>query len=208
MNHKMSKFISWAGYVLVLGVFALLWIAMIFLGSSKSIRYPMVYITVGIFLLIKKSNKEINLLQQIIAFFLFYIPVDSVANHFIEISGFGINISYSVPILAVCFIGCFMNYWGQYKNNSSLSQEERLYGNCWQAVMVIIFLFALFLFTLLRFYYGYGYERSLAVLGRVSMFYLLYLMLRNIFTLHRFRQCFAVLNILMSIFLCLAKFYA
>ena len=162
-----------------------------------SIETPAILVLGAIFILIPLKFEIIAKLQQIIGFYLIAVAVNLLSSNYFKfpLSPAGISMSYSVVVLFLCTIGYFLEQIGSIRRPLNIGAGDIFHG--WLLALVIIFIHIVLLSLVLYKFYGYGYERNLAVLGNFALYFLLFLVLWRDLHKSHLRQC---IGLVMTIF--------
>ena len=151
----------------------------------------------AIFMLIPLKSEVTARLQQIIGFYLFAVAVSQLSSNYFTppVLPAGISVSYSIVVLFLCTIGHFLEKIGSIHRSLNTSAGYVLHG--WLLALAIIVVHMVLLSLVLYRFYGYGYERDLAVLGNLTLYFLLFLVLwRDLYGSY-LRRC---IGLVMTIF--------
>jgi len=147
-------------------------------GEPTSVRTPVVLLLAVLYLMIPVTTAALVTLQQLIALYLFCIPVNEIMSQslIISIGNSTVDISYDIVVLALC-LGGYTAAW--LVNRSQLHPEASrpTVANAWLCACTVIGVHMIVLAFMVKIYYGYGYERDLAVLGRLGLLVLLFALL-------------------------------
>ncbi len=166
-----------------------------------SITNPAVLVLASLFVLAPfKSLTSTKVLQKIIAFYLVSVVVSELSSQYFKIPflPFDMSTSCSTIVLSLLAAGYFFGRANLHQRAESIAGTGILHG--WVLALVVIVVHMVLLGLMLRRFYGYGYERDLAVLGNLCLYFLLFVFLWNRLGACRFRQ--AVGLILMLFYSC------
>lgn len=154
-----------------------------------SITNPAALVLASLFVLAPfKSVTSTKLLQKIIAFYLVSVVVNELSSQYFKIPflPFDMSISCSTIVLSLLAAGYFVGRANLCQRAESITGTGILHG--WVLALVIIVAHMVLLALMLRCFYGYGYERDLAVLGNLCLYFLLFIFLWKGLDVCRFRQ--------------------
>ena len=147
-----------------------------------SIETPAILVLGAIFMLIPLSSEVIARLQQITGFYLIAVAVNQLSSHYftLPLLPTSVSVSYSVLVLFLFSIGYFLEKIGSIHRPLNIISRDVLHG--WLLALSIIIIHISLLSLVLQRFYGYGYERNLAVLGNLTLYFLLFLVMwRNLY---------------------------
>jgi hypothetical protein len=153
------------------------------------ITNPTVLILALLFVLIpSKSVASISTLQKIIVVYLVGVVVNELSSQYFEVPFYHLNVSISCStiVLSLLAAGYFVGKTNLRQTTESVKRTGIMQG--WVLAMVIIAVHMVLLGLMLRRFYGYGYERNLAVLGKLCLYLLLFVLLWKRLDVCRFRQ--------------------
>jgi len=162
-----------------------------------SIEMPIILVFGAIFILIPLKFEVIAKLQQITGFYLIVIAVNQLSSNYFTppLLPAGITVSYSIVVLFLCTIGYFLEKIGSIHRPLNTSDRNVLHS--WLFALVIIGVHMVLLSLVLHRFYGYGHERNLAVLGNLTLYFLLFLVMWRKLYIPLLRRC---LGLVMMIF--------
>ena len=167
-----------------------------------SIEKPVILVLGAIFILIPLKVEVIARLQQITGFYLIIVVVSQLSSNYFTppLLPAGISVSYSIVFLFLCTTGYFLEKIGSHR---PLNTSSGNILHSWLSVLAIIVVHMVLLSLVLHKFYGYGYERNLAVLGKLILYFLLFLVLwKKLYESH-LRQC---IGLIMTIFYLVVMF--
>ena len=147
-----------------------------------SIEMPAVLVLGAIFMLIPLRSEVIARLQQIIGFYLIAVIVNQLSSNYftLPLLSTSVSVSYSILVLFLFSIGYFLEEIGSIHRPMNIIVGDVLHG--WLLALSIVIIHISLLSLVLHRFYGYGYERNLAVLGNFTLYFLLFLVLwRNLY---------------------------
>jgi hypothetical protein len=160
------------------------------------IEKPLVLVLGSLGLLVPLRGRYWAALQQAVAFYLVAVLFNMLHMGFLQlqIGSRSMNVSYSVGPLLLCVIG----YCCTRASTNDATRSPGLMGPLypWIGALVVIVAHMVLLAVLLRKFYGYGYEHDWSVLGHLSLYFLLFLIVRRQLAKRRF-QC--VLGLVLTI---------
>lgn len=173
LNYWYLKVIEVSIYLLVL-IFACL-IAVQGKGTI-SVNSIAVLLPATIFSLIPVKHISIVTIQKLISIYLIFVLVEHASGYYfgIEFSNSHINFSASIPIIALCLLSYLIGRFIGKRESAYIAMDKELKA-AWRLALAVLVLHILFLVPLLAGFYGYGYERSAVVLGRIFLYYFLFM---------------------------------
>lgn len=169
----------------------------IYTQMTIPIKKPVILLLGSLFILVPFKSETPGELQTIIGIYLSSVIVNQLSLQYFSFSFLVIDlsISYSVVILLLCTIGYILGRLNTTNTLQSAGRPNITYG--WVFALTIIVVHMLFLGIILSMFYGYGYERNLSVLGNLCLYFLLFIVLWDKYSLLRFRQ---IIGLILSLF--------
>jgi hypothetical protein len=167
-----------------------------------SIEKPIILVLGAIFILIPLKVEVIARLQQITGFYLIIVVVSQLSSNYFTppLLPAGISVSYSIVFLFLCTTGYLLEKIGSHRPLNTSSGNVL---HSWIFALAIIVVHMVLLSLVLNTFYDYGYERNLAVLGNLILYFLLFLVLwRKLYESH-LRRC---IGLVMTIFYLVVMF--
>lgn len=142
---------------------------------SFSITGAVVIVLAGVASILPFKGSSAAMLQKLVCLYLAFVLVERASTQYVAVpfQGYSVKLSYGIAILALCLAGAVV---GRFMKMSTRSNDSFLVGG-WALAWGIMVVHMLALLGLLRWKYGYGYERDAAVLGNVSLGLVLYVLL-------------------------------
>lgn len=147
-----------------------------------SIEMPVILVLGAIFMLIPLRSEAIARLQQITGFYLIAVAVNQLSSNYftIPLLSTSVSVSYSILVLFLFSIGYFLEKIGSIHEPLNIIAGDVLQG--WLLALSIIIIHMSLLSLVLYMFYGYGYEQNLTVLGNLTLYFLLFLVMwRNLY---------------------------
>lgn len=162
-------------------------------GERTSVRTPVVLLLAILYLMIPVTTTALVTLQQLIALYLFCIPVNEIMSQslIISIGNATIDISYDILVLALC-LGGYAATWLVNRSHCHSEASRPTVANAWLLACTVIGVHMIVLAFMMKIYYGYGYEHDLAVLGCLGLLVLLFALLWRTSESRLFRICVGI----------------
>jgi len=141
--------------------------------SSLAILLP-----ASLILFIPLKEELMVVIQKVVGIYLVCVLVERAATHHfvIDISRYHVNLSFSIVIVAFYLAGHLAGRFAGRREPVRIAENKYLRW-AWRLTLGLIVLHMLFLGPMLRWFYGYGYERNTAVLGQIVLFYIVFMFL-------------------------------
>ena len=148
-----------------------------FLKTPIPIERSGVLVLGAFFILVPFRSEVANMLQKVAAFYLICVPVNQLSCQYytLALQSVDVDVSYSSLVLFLCTIGYLAA--GKQSNRSAPIAGGLKVLNAWILALVVIIIHIVLLGLALDVFYGYGYEHSLSVLGNLSLYFLLFMVL-------------------------------
>lgn len=142
-----------------------------------SIETPAILVLGAIFMLIPLRSEVIAKLQQITGFYLIAVVVNQLSSNYftIPLLSTSVSVSYSIIVLFLFSIGYFLEKIGSSHRPLNIIARDVLYA--WLLALSIVIIHISLLSLVLYRFYGYGYEQNLTVLGNLTLYFLLFLVM-------------------------------
>jgi len=152
------------------------------------IENPLVLIAASLFLLGWFKSETPAVLQKLTAIYLIGVIVNEISvEHFrVGVLGAGVTVSWSMPILLLFLAAYLVDKLGSIGNTKP--PQSRLIVTAWIVALALLIAQMTVLGPILYRFYGYGYERDLAVAGSLCLYLPLFLILRRSLAGVRFRR--------------------
>jgi hypothetical protein len=140
-----------------------------------------VFAAAALFLWPSFARPRMAAAQAVTGLFLFFLPLGAATRASLNLGVSGRRVAFSAGIgIAVIVLVAYLI------SRSSTAQEDRLEGSeapfpqaAWGGAYAVIAAHMGFLWVLLAYVYGYGYERSAAVMAEIGLFFLAFMALRK-----------------------------
>jgi len=161
------------------------------------IAKPVILLLGSLFTLVSLKSETSTTLQKIIGIYLSSVVINQLSSQYFSFSFLRIDlsVSYGVVILLLCAIGYILGRLNSTNKLQSVEWPNITYD--WVFALTIIVVHMLLLSLILSRFYGYGYERNLSVLGNLCLYFLLFIVLWEKFSLLRFRQ---IIGLILTLF--------
>jgi hypothetical protein len=161
------------------------------------IETPAILVLGSIFALIPLRSEVIARLQQITGFYLIAVAVNQLSSNYFMLPflSTSVSVSYSILVLFLFSIGYFLEKIGSIHKPLNMIAGDVLHG--WLLALSIVIIHISLLSLVLHRFYSYGYERNLAVLGNLILYFLLFLVMWRKLFIPSLRRC---LGLVMMIF--------
>lgn len=167
-----------------------------FLKTTIPVERPGVLLLGAFLILLPFKSEALNMLQKVATFYLVSIPVNELSSQYYTLAfpSVDVDVSYSSAILLFCTIGYLAAR--RTSKRSSLAAEIPMVPCAWILALVVIVAHMILLSVALDIFYGYGYEYNLRVLGNLSLYFLLFIVLWRPLGLLYFRRRVALFLVL------------
>jgi hypothetical protein len=154
-----------------------------------SIEQPAILVLGSLLILVPFRSEAATTLQKIIGFYLIGVPVNELSSQYFSVSflSVDISVSYSTAVLLLCVIAYLLGKVSSTNTPRGIGQTNIVH--VWVLALAVIVVHIVLLSGILNEFYGYGYERSLSVLGNLALYFLLFVVLWKRLGSVRFRQC-------------------
>ena len=147
-------------------------------GQSLSIVGAAIIILAALVSVVRIAGNSAVVIQKLICLYFVCVLAEQASSQYMSVSVtvYSIKLSYSVAVVALCVVGLVGSRLTSISRISTENSKDCLIAG-WALTLVVIVLHMLLLWPVLWWRYGYGYERDIAIVGRVSMCFLLCLLL-------------------------------
>jgi len=142
--------------------------------STPPIQYPVILAFASLLLFIPAQSLPWIAFTKFIGFYLLSIPVSQITNHSFSMTLFEKtwSVSYSLTVFLLLLLT------NGFQQRKTTHKPPDLFSS-WTLLAVVLATQLGVLRFLLHSYYGYGYQADLTILGHLSLFFLLFLILRS-----------------------------
>ncbi len=177
------------GFILQLSAVILAGFIDLFPDRPIPITNPEILAAGAFFILLPfKSNPSIETLQKLTGLYLVAVLVNQTSSQYFEVSllSADFSMSYSVVILSLCAAGFFIGRKKLSDRFGITAGDNILIG--WLVAFVILIVHMILLTVMLKEFYGFGYEHSLGVAGKICLYLFLFILLWERLAGIRFQQ--------------------
>jgi len=163
----------------------------LFLQMPIEVERPLILLLGSLFALVPLRPSGAVLIQKMMLFYLACIPVNELAGHYFQLLPLKTNIKLSYSVLIVLLYGGgYFSRRLHYADSSARGWTDM--AQYWLFLFVVVLGHILWLTGLLYWFYGYGYEHNIAVLGNLSLYFLLFIFLWDGFDAPGLRRIIAL----------------
>ena len=163
-------------------------------GRSIPIVAPAILLLASMTLWLRPANGRFAMIQGVMSIYLCSVPVNEIMRYHSSMRFFthDLRISYALIVLAPFVLGHII---GLLFVNRGQGKDRKKSNNklVWIAAITIIGIHMILQTGILHMCYGYGYERNIAVLGWISLFYLIYKTLSRILEATSWRRMICII---------------